>query len=217
MEKPQNTAAFGKLRFIWKRQVNEDSNLSRGAKQMASCLCDSFVNKETGRCWPKNATLAKRLGVDKRTVQRYVKMLEQAGYLRRVKVRNVHRAHQICLPDLKGDSRGDSLSPREVTLLSLKGDTAVTPYKNQGKNIKDSSAVDRSISCLLISDLESGALASWKLWFENHWPGDDIELLQLLRRAGNYLLPSRFPKDEDTARYLAFFEWVTATNGEELG
>ncbi len=217
MENPQKTTAFSKLRFTWKRLVNEDTNLSRGAKQMASCLCDTYVKKETGRCWPKNATLAKRLGVDKRTVQRYIKMLEQAGYLRRVEVRNAHRAHQICLPDLKGDSRGDSLSPQEVTLLSLKGDTAVTPYKNQGKNIENTSVVVRSMSCLLISDLETGALESWKLWFENHWPGDDVALLQLLKRAGHYMLPSRFPRDEDTARYLAFFNWVAATNGKELG
>ncbi len=75
MAKPQNTPAFGKLRFVWKRLVNEDANLSRGAKQMASCLCDTYVNKDTGRCWPKTPHWQSAC-VDKRTVQLHIKMLE---------------------------------------------------------------------------------------------------------------------------------------------
>ncbi|WP_419741260.1 helix-turn-helix domain-containing protein [Ruegeria sp.] len=216
MENKQNKPAFGKLRFTWKRLVTEDSDLLRCAKQMASCLCDSFVNKHTGRCWPKKATLAKRLSVSKRTVQRYIKTLEQAGYIRRVKVRNAYRAHQICLPDLKGDSRVDRLYPREVTLLSLKGDTAATPNKNQVENIEGTNAVGRPMSSLPISDTVSCALESWKLRLGNHWTSDVFELLRLLRKARNYMLPTRFPKHEDAARYLAFFNRVNATNGKEL-
>ncbi|WP_299800565.1 hypothetical protein [uncultured Ruegeria sp.] len=114
----------------------------------------------------------------------------------------------MCMLDLKGDSLS--------ALLSLKSDTAVTSYKNEGKNIKNNNLVGRPMPYIPIADLESGALESWKLWLGNHWPGDVFELLQLLRKAGPYMLPTRFPKNEDADRHLAFFNWVTATKGKEL-
>ena len=67
-----------------KKQINASRNLSRGAKHMAEFLCDTYVNKHTGECWPKTETLINDLKISERSVLRHLKELQVEGWLRKV-------------------------------------------------------------------------------------------------------------------------------------
>lgn len=43
----------------------QTETLGRGAKLLAVCLCDTFVRRKSGRSWPKDDTIASRMGVKK--------------------------------------------------------------------------------------------------------------------------------------------------------
>lgn len=71
------SSAYNTLRFTWKKKVSACDELSRGAKHLASFLCDTYVNRHTGQCFPKNRTMAEAMGLSERTVQRHLKELEE--------------------------------------------------------------------------------------------------------------------------------------------
>lgn len=213
----QKTGAYSKLRFDWKKEVNASEHLSRGAKHLATYLCDCFVNKDTGCCWPKNETLAKKLALSKRSIQRQIKELLAKGWLRPVKIKNVRRAFQIAFPRRdKGDIEHDILSPSSMTNLSFKDDKTVTPYKNQENNqerVRDHSSFFPTIT---INENEEGALNGWNNWLAEYTKHDVAKLLELLKKRDGYVFPTRFPKGDDGRTYRAFFQAVISSNGSIL-
>ncbi|WP_120500365.1 helix-turn-helix domain-containing protein [Roseovarius sp. EL26] len=208
---------YNKLRFDWKKEVNASANLSRGAKHMAAYLCDTFVNKENGCCWPKNKTLARKLSLSTRTVQRHIKELLERGWLRHAKIKNTRRALQIAFPSKnKGDTEHGILSPTRMTKMSRRDDTTVTPYKNQENNLRICNTSSLTISTVTIGEQEELALATWETWVKDNTTLDIEDVFGLLRRNGGFVFPVRFPKDEDACQYKMFFQDLVASNGANI-
>ena len=124
--------AWNKLRFEWKKQINRSSFISRSAKQMASYLCDECVNRHTGQFFHGNETLAAGMGVDVRSIQRYLSELRRLGWLERNHVAGKRRAFQLSIPsgiDI-GAKRGKG-GGSEMPILSSKRDKDDAPSINQ--------------------------------------------------------------------------------------
>lgn len=68
-------------RWNWKRAVRQDQSISDAAKVLAAALCDDFAHHETGYCIPGTDTLAEALGKDRRSVQRAMRQLREAGWI----------------------------------------------------------------------------------------------------------------------------------------
>lgn len=62
------------------RRVDKDPTLTATARDVAHALAD-FSDRSAKACWPAQTTLAERLGVVPKTVQRAIAELEAAGYL----------------------------------------------------------------------------------------------------------------------------------------
>lgn len=62
------------------RRVDKDPTLTATARDVAHALAD-FSDRAAKACWPAQTTLADRLGVVPKTVQRAIAELEAAGYL----------------------------------------------------------------------------------------------------------------------------------------
>jgi hypothetical protein len=221
MSSEKKEAPYSRLRFEWKNCVNADPRVTRGAKQMATRLCDTYVNKHTGLCWPKNATLAAKLGTTVRTIQRHYRNLEETGYLTRVKLGKLRRAHRITLPppegDTEHDTQHDKTSRSRATNPPPEGDATVTHYKNQGNNKgKKAHAGSVSMQCVRVDNNEAGALAEWDFWLKTNTNHNLEKVSKLLRKDGAYFFPSRFPRNDETSRYKAFFAAVVASNGKCL-
>lgn len=216
MRRGKDVAPYANRRFAWKTMILQDPNISRGAKLFATCLCDTYVNKHTGACWPKNETVAKRLGVSKRSVQRYYRNLEVTGYLIHVAVGRTRRAHRINLPCGWGDSEDDNFSSLEVTEVASNRDTSVTPYKNQGKN-KRNAASAKDMKYIAVGFFEKPILDGWEDWLIKNTDHDAEAVFNLLRKGEQAFLPARYPNQDETRRYQKFFEMVVVSNGKCFG
>lgn len=214
MTENSGKGAYNKIRFDWKKQVNASHSLPRGAKHMASHLCDKYVNKDTGCFWPSNARLAKDFAVDERTIQRWLRPLKRGRWIKFVRIKNIRRAFQICFPEqAKGDSEHGKLSPSGTTILSPQHDKTVTPYKNQVYNQEKRPQDYREFGTVLVADREEHILSGWKHWLEKHTSYDLDMVLNLLRTRGGYMLPVRYPVEKDKDKYLSFFKSAIASEG----
>lgn len=211
------SAGYQKLRFDWKRAVFASPEIGRSAKQLAVVLCDTYVNKETGMCWPKNATLANSLALSIRAIQRGLRALEVSGYLEQVKVPGRRRVYRICFPLQHHDSEPDNLSGSNVTSVDAGPDTTVTPYKNQGNNQgKRSSFSGSHLTVIWVGEDETGCMSDWKLWMAAEFGDETKALFKLLRKRSKVALPCRYPREEDRLIYVRFFEMVRASDGRCL-
>lgn len=80
---PENWAtasAWAGLKTMWLQGVTRDKHLPKMAYRVAMELFDYF-NHKNGRAWPKQATLAAQLGVDRKEVRRGLKALEAGGHI----------------------------------------------------------------------------------------------------------------------------------------
>jgi len=64
------------------RALLRDGRISNGARVLGGLLW-GYRNKETGTAFPFQATLAREIGKDIRTVQRHLNELEKAGWIKR--------------------------------------------------------------------------------------------------------------------------------------
>lgn len=131
----QKPNPWNKRRFDWKRDLNRSPDLSNGAKRFGAVLCDQYVRRENGQCWPANRTLATAMALHVRSVQRYIKELMIHGWLQQVHIPRRRRGLQITWPrqakhDTKYDIKGDIHQSR----LSPESDSAVAPYIEPSKN-----------------------------------------------------------------------------------
>jgi hypothetical protein len=79
---------FNKRRWAWLKGVTADSELSPGAKILASVLVTQFPDVETGACFPGNEKLAEALGgISHDTIQRAFRALSAGGWLHRTEGR----------------------------------------------------------------------------------------------------------------------------------
>jgi DNA-binding MarR family transcriptional regulator len=75
-------AEFVQQKFEWLMAVAADRRLRGLPVSVAVVLAARYFNAKSGEAWPSMATLAKDLNVHWRSVQRSVRKLEDARYLR---------------------------------------------------------------------------------------------------------------------------------------
>lgn len=198
---------YAKFRFEWKHAVLGNPIIDRGAKQVAVILADSYVNKATGMCWPKNQTLADVLCYSVRTVQRHLRTLEELGFLKRTRTRGARRAYLIELPRNEHDTVHDKLPSGDVTSCDAESDARVIPHKNQGKKHRNSARVsNRTLKYHLIDQNDYSSVGAWKVWIANNRGLGPDQLLSLLRENTAYRLPARFPETQSDTYNHAFFD-----------
>jgi hypothetical protein len=74
---------FAKEKFAWALTVLADSKTRGLAHDVVSALAMKYLNFDRGKkAFPKVATLAAALSADRRSVQRALRMLEEAGFLK---------------------------------------------------------------------------------------------------------------------------------------
>lgn len=203
---------YGKLRFKWKEQVFASSTLGRGAKLLAVCLCDTYVNRDTGQCFPSNRALAHRMNTCTRTVQRHLKELLEGGWLRPVQKRSVRRAFQLAFPNEKvAAPENDRTVAPKVTKTSPEHDKSDAPYKNQRNNQGTERFVSQPLKFHLYS--HDAVSPEWKNWIRINTDQDPDQVLGWLRNGTNVCLPSKYPPTGYDPTYSAFFEAVISTKG----
>lgn len=204
----RTSTSWSRQRFEWKKSVNRSQDLKRGSKQLASFICDEYVNKETGCCWPSNQTLAVGLGVTRRSIQRYLSDLTDGGWLTFPKVRGRRRMIQICFPPyVLCDSEDDNQQSPSVTQGSPKRDTVVVRYNNQLENQRKTTNAVPGYATVTVTEGERSSLFSWTNWIDANLETNSVDALKRVKTPGGYQLPCRFPdgsgkKDE---QYRAYF------------
>lgn len=211
---PQNLPNWNKLRFRWKSDILESQDLSRGAKQMSVVLCDIYANRTTGKCWPGNVLLAKKLGVTVRSIQRYCSELLDAGWIQIVPISGKRRGIQLEFPSvLKNDNKDDKTSTAHRQKLSSKHDNSVVLYnkKEPSKNQSNGKLGKVRFAVVSISATETQSLDEWVGWIAENSDYEISKLFESLRVAGKYNFPCRFPEatTECKTRYLRYFDAVS--------
>jgi hypothetical protein len=211
---------WSKKRFEWKDQVNDSDHLSSSAKYLACFLCDKYVNRDTGKCWPSNKTLAAKHKKSTRSIQRSLKELREGGWLTTVKQRGRRRTLQLVLPYRKNtlderDTQHDRHVSANATKMASKHDKTVVPYKNQVINQKKGHPLYVAMGCILVGKDEHQSLSEWLAYFSASSVQNPDALMEMLRRGDQYVLPTRYPKsDQESAEtYQLFFAQVEQSNG----
>jgi hypothetical protein len=210
-------------RHKWKKLVSRSGVLNRAAKHFARQLCDDFANHKTACCWMSNDTLADHLGVDCRTVQRYIKLLKADGWIVDVKIWPYRRALQLVFAKrVKRDIEDGNKATGEAKPLSSNHDRNVAAsYIEPKNNLKRDLGVPKNSTphrCVHVSKDEENCIEGWASWVDANTEFEFDVLLPLLLTNGMYAFPSRFPSEDPTevARYLQFFDEVIASNGRIL-
>lgn len=208
-----------KLRHKWKKNLLSSDSVSKPAKLTATVICDTWANKNSACFWPSNNTIADHLGHNKRTVQRHLVQLQEAGFIQRVSMKRRRRAFQLVFPfAIQDDTQNDSCVTTRVTKSVAKGDSADTHYKEphrETKNERPAFKKHQNFPKIAVAETDDGLIEVWSTWIHEHTGHEPLELFERLRDGTHYLLPSRFPPttDEDVERVVSYFAQVYHTNG----
>lgn len=206
-----NKPSWNKARFEWKERIRRSTLLSGTAKLLAVCLCDQYVNKTTGRCWPHNKTIAEAIGKSERTVQRGLAELHQGGWIVYPRVRHRRRVIEITFPGAAvGDTKHDIEHGANMTNLTSKHDKDVAPYKNQ-VNIQVKGAKPKTAFGTVFVELnDDGPIKAWHDWIALNTQYKVADVFEAVKQNGRLVLPSRFPKEdaESCSVYQWYFERV---------
>lgn len=206
---------WAKLRFEWKRRVNRDRRLGRGAKQLASYLCDTCVNRNTGRFWHRNETIAVAFSVNVRTVQRNLRELRERGWLTKVRVTGKRRAFEISMPGgTENPVEHDNCDLANTTCASPEHDKSVVPYSNQRLNQGGTQRnTEVLFSTVSINSAEVDVLARWEGWLAEQSRFCPKHALDCVKYENGYELPARFPREEDATKYAQYFDAMVEKHG----
>ena len=83
------------LFFVSDLTVLKDVRVSNSDYRVYSCLV-SYMNKETGICYPRHATISKAIGMSRTAIYRSIKHLAKLGYVT-VKRRSSTNEYYFCL------------------------------------------------------------------------------------------------------------------------
>ena len=160
---------YNKLRFDWAKMVRSSQHLCSGAKTLASTLCDDYVNRNSGECWPSNETLAAKIGVKPRSVQRHIKSLVEHPFLVRGRRRGKRRILIIQLPtgprgDAKHDIVGDRPNPSARHWTASKHERDVAPYKEPSINQGNGGQYRQARSIVYLKAGDPTGWAEWSQW-----------------------------------------------------
>jgi hypothetical protein len=217
MSSDYKSNSWNKRRFDWKKDLNQSFELTRSAKQCGNVLCDQFVGRETGQCWPSNKTLAKAMRVGVRSIQRYIKELIEQGWLQEANIPRRRRTLQIAWPkqakhDIEDDTKGDSHRSR----MSSEGDSTVAPYKNQVNNQVMTGHSDSGLAAVRVHVEECSIINAWCEFLTLNCYEEPDQILSMLRVRDHYYFPCRHPKAEKQEHeiYEHFFASVLSSKGK---
>lgn len=118
-------------RLIWVGAICEVPALSN-ALRVATLLANKYLNSKTGEAWPSMETMAADLGVDVRTVRRWIKNLVEGGFLqiRSGKGRNGTNRYRMRFPNQLRLGEGDSAQDSRTFLSQEQGQICpINPMK----------------------------------------------------------------------------------------
>ncbi|WP_170317537.1 helix-turn-helix domain-containing protein [Paroceanicella profunda] len=219
-------------RFVWLSAIMSNEALPDAAKLLASALCCTLVDGDTGQCRRRLEDMAQAIAKDKRTVRRALRTLEAAGWLRSEQATGRGRAalYELALPGnvvvLPTRERGATKPQKADTSAPLydaerrsdrarKADTSDRPYNNPtiSQNARaHATPPKRHFQAVSLTDRDAERIAGWNGWLA----AEGCASLALIAsnapsaRPGVYQLPSRFPPPhgnaEKRAETAAFFE-----------
>lgn len=208
-----------KGRYDWKRRLRRCQSLNSGAKHFAVQMCDSYANSVTACCWPSNETLMAEFGLDKRTIQRHIKSLIEAGWMIRVRMKRRRRALQLVFPaTVQDDTKHDTDRTGRVTAASFKHDSPVAPYIEPKMNQRREGSTapkGRAMRYVKVAREDFTQLQEWHQWISENIDYDPDALLALVNKGNHFYLPQRYPsRDRDVMQtQIAYFQWVIKTQG----
>ncbi|MCK0104414.1 helix-turn-helix domain-containing protein [Pseudohalocynthiibacter sp. F2068] len=194
--------------------------MSRGAKQMGVVLCDIYVDKDTGKCWPGNEELSRCLAASVRSVQRHVNELIEAGWIQNVRIPRRRRGLQLDFPLSLRHYKHDKTVVNKMPKVSPQHDKTGAPYikKEPSKNQRRDKRVENIGSNVLVECTRRYAVDTWKRWLKFNTELDVEMVFNLLRIGDAYCLPEAHPINnlDEQNRYYDFFHSVVLSNGECL-
>lgn len=204
---------WGRARFKWKRALNASREVSGAGKRMGSYLCDTYINKETGRCWPHNATIADEMGLSKRSVQRQLSELRDKGWIFYSKDRFGSRVINLQIAKVPKHDKSGALSCKGETKSNAVSVKTVTHYNNQDNNQGSQGALSHS-TVFILRD-ETALLDQWIKWIDDNTNYCGEEMLTLLVSENGYHLPLRHPTldEEFVQRACRYFGWAAKKAG----
>lgn len=201
---------WGRARFKWKSALNASRDVSGAGKRMGSYLCDSYINKETGRCWPHNAKIAEGMGLSKRSVQRQLSELRDKGWIFYSKDRFGHRVINLQISKVPKHDKTVARSREGETKSNAVSVKTVTHYNNQDNNQGSQGALSHSTVFILRDET-----ALLDQWIDDNTNYRGEEMLALLESENGYQLPLRHPTldEEFMRRARGYFDWAAKKAG----
>ena len=105
------------LFYIGDNNVLKDVRVTNQDFRVYSCLV-SFMNKETGICYPRLGTISKSIGMSRTAIYRCIKHLAKLGYVtvkRRSSTNEYYLSQQLNLQELRKKSIGSKYATSDVS------------------------------------------------------------------------------------------------------
>ena len=195
-------------KFVWKDVVHCAPDLTNASKRTAIFLLDTYIYQPNAEYFAKNVTIAKKMGISVRSLQRHLKELRVKGYLQQTKKKG-----KRCLSPNYGrlPSEETSEAPHnasDMTKSTVRDDKTATHIKKKEFK-KITSGVSRSgLKCVFLSADDQFCLEEWMAWVETSSSYQRSEILEAVRNGTSYSFPSRYPPSnaEDQAAAKGFFD-----------
>jgi Helix-turn-helix domain len=113
-------------RFSWLDGVSRDPRMRGLPLAIAIQFAANYFNSNTGAAWPAQKTLARRLGADRRSIQRALNTLIEAGWLRRERVSGGRKSNRYWM-QMGGADAGGADAPRNGGVNAAKGAVSTPP------------------------------------------------------------------------------------------
>ena len=153
------------VRFKWKDELRQTCDVPRAAREFGCYMVDRRIYKTGGTCTERNAGLAAGMGVSARSVQRYVRVLVERGWIVVDRVTDSKRSIRLRYPWQENEvPKHDSFGTVAATKLSADCDKLVTPYKkdNNVSNNEQSNRREIAFATIQIQKSDEGPLDSWE-------------------------------------------------------
>lgn len=216
MNKPIINEGWSKRRFNWKEEIQSSRDLSRGAKLLATHLCDKYAGRNNGQCWPSNRKLAEAQACTVRTIQRHISELIEAGWVKVIPSSRHKRLLRLGFPDAKSTCHHDKTHSVTMTERADEDDTIVVPYKKEPNKKPNRVVINKSLRVVRIDFSETNKITSWMGWASIHLDLPWERLEPLLRKRGQLNLPCAYPEDAELERqaYQLFFQRAIESKGD---
>lgn len=140
------------LFFIGDRSVLDDQKLTPNDKVIYFKLV-SYMNRHSGSCFPRHATISKAIGLSRSTIYRSILNLAKLGYVRVTRKSSTNEYHlpkQVLLQDTRKKTIVDNYVSNKSNYVSGETDITKTKYnyyrKNNNRNYYNRSTYSRGVA-----------------------------------------------------------------------